>query len=321
MSAAHGETMSWENLIYIADFLSASGERHVTLLGGEPTVHAQCVDFIVYLLDRGFNVMMFTNGIVGRSRLAQFERHLGDAASERLTLVCNLNDPVHTPPPRKEAERLHSFLSAMGPWITPGFNIYRPDFTLDFLFDLIGRYGLRRHLRVGVAHPIPGKRTEFIHTEDLGRVVERFLAYGPLFEACRVRPRLDCGFPICKFSDEQLGRLYRLGGQYHFGCGPAFDIAPDMSVYHCFPLANYKRKSLFEFDTLAQIEAHFALLRDQIKCEISGIYSECDGCRFQEDRLCSGGGLCRVVGRFIDEAPIRFSEIENEIAKVRVSGQ
>ena len=91
-----------------------------------------------------------------------------------------------------------------------------------------------------------------------------------------------------------------------------------MSVYFCFPLGNYQRKSLFEFDSMAQLDAHFFKLRDQIKAEAAGIFSECDGCRRQEDGVCEGGGLCQILNRFIAEAPIRICEIENELAKNRL---
>lgn len=320
MSAAAGDgRLSWENLIYIADFLKASGQRYVSLLGGEPTLHPECVDFILYLLHRDFMVTVFTNGILGPARLEEFRRHLTDISMLRLSFVCNLNDPVQTPAPSTETARLHRFLALMGPWVSPGFNIYRLDFSLDFLFDYINRFGLQRNLRLGITHPVPGRGQGSIRPQDIRQVVQRLYAHRPQFEAFRVRPGLDCGFPICQFTDEELGWLHRFPEPAQFKCSPALDISPDMSVYHCFPLSNYQRKSLFEFDSLAQIEQHFAQLRQQFKAEIPGIYAECDGCRRQEEGVCGGGGLCQVLNRFMDEAPVRLPEIEDELAKNRLS--
>ncbi len=309
--------MSWENLIYIADFLLMSGQRRVSLLGGEPTIHPECVDYILYLLERGFDVTVFTNGMLGKSRREEFRRHLTGISRERLTFVCNLNDPLQTPAPHTERERIEEFLSLMGPWVSPGFNIYRPDFTLDFLFDAINRFGLKRHLRLGITHPIPGKGNGFIRPAEMRQVVERLYSYREIFEATRVSPGLDCGFPMCKFTDEELGWLNRFRGSPHFRCGAAVDITPDMSVYHCFPLSDYQRRSLFEFDSLLEIEEHFRQLRQQIRVEIAGIFEECDGCRQREDDVCSGGGVCQLLNRFVDEAPVRIPEIEHEIAKNR----
>lgn len=307
--------MTWENLIYIADFLKTSDQRGVSLLGGEPTVHPECVDFILYLIERGFDLTVFTNGMLSPSRLKEFERHLTDIRHERLTFVCNLNDPVQTPASKSETERIERFLSVMGPWASPGFNIYRLDFTLDFLFEAINRFGMKRHLRLGITHPIPGKQNGFIRTEEIREVIQRFYSFRHLFEAFRVSPGLDCGFPICKLEDEELGWLSRFRATPRFGCGPAVDISPDMSVYYCFPLSNYQRKSLFEFDSMRHLDEYFLKLREQIKQEIPGIYKECDGCWYLEDGVCAGGGLCQVLNRFIDEAPVRIPEIEDELAK------
>jgi MoaA/NifB/PqqE/SkfB family radical SAM enzyme len=317
--SAAGAFLSWENLVYVADFLMASGERHVSLLGGEPTLHPECVDYILYLLERDFEVTVFTNGILSPGRLEEFRRHLTEVYFGRLNLVCNLNDPVQTPATSKETEKIRRFLAVMGPWVTPGFNIYRPDFTLDFLFDAINRFGLKRHLRLGIAHPVPGQKTGFIRPEELRRVVERLYTYRPHFDALRVSPGLDCGFPLCQFTDEELGWLHRFKSPGIFGCQPALDISPDMSVYHCFPFSHYLRKSLFEFDSLIQVEEHLSQVRQQFKTEIPGIYPECDGCRAQEDGVCSGGGLCQILNRLIGEEPIRLSEINHELARYRLS--
>jgi len=317
-SASTDNRMSWENLIYIADFLERSGERHVSLLGGEPTLHPEVVDFILYLVARNFVVTVFTNGILSPARLQEFKTHFADAEVEQLSFVCNLNDPVLTPASPGETERINTFLSILGPWVTPGFNIYRTDFTLDFLFECINRYGLRRHLRLGITHPIPGKGNLFIRPLEMRQVCRRLYSYREKFDAFRVKPGLDCGFPICQFSDEELGWLRRLGLS-QFSCSAAIDITPDMNVYHCFPLSNYRRKSLFEFDSMAQIHEHFVRIKDQIKVEIAGIYPECDGCNYQEDGICGGGGLCQVLLRFVDEASVRLPEIEHELAKNRLS--
>ncbi|MGA9755703.1 MAG: hypothetical protein WBV23_11235 [Desulfobaccales bacterium] len=206
----------------------------------------------------------------------------------------------------------------MGPWTQAAFDIQRLDFTLDFLFDYLSRFHLKRNMRLGLAHPVPGSQDGFIPAQDMRRVVERLYSHRHLFDAHRVRLRLGCGFPLCRFSDAELGWLHRSRGHAPFGCGPALSISPDMTVYHCLPLADYQRKSLFEFDTMEQIDRHFARLRDAIKAEIAGSFEECDGCRSQEDGGCGGGGLCQIVGGVIDEAPIRHAGGEDGISNHRL---
>ncbi len=314
-----GQSLSWFNLIYLADFLWASGQRQVSLGGGEPTRHPECVDFILYLLDRGFDVTLCTDGSLSPSRLEEFRRHLAGVPIERLQVVCNLRDPVQPPVSPHDTQRLHNFLAVMGPWTQAGFVIQRLDFSLDFLFDAISRFGLQRRLRLGLAHPVPGSQAGFIPAEDMRRVVERLYSHRQLFETHGVRPDLDCGWPLCKFSDAELGWLHRFRGHAPGGCGPAFVISPDMRVYHCLPLSHYQSKSLFEFDSMEQIDRHFSQLRHAIKAEIAGIYAECEGCRSREDGGCDGGGVCQIVSCCIGEAPTRLAGGEDGISQDRLS--
>ena len=39
------ETLSWENLVYLADLFIQGGCREMRFLGGEPTLHPQFADF------------------------------------------------------------------------------------------------------------------------------------------------------------------------------------------------------------------------------------------------------------------------------------
>ena len=60
--------LSWKDMVYIADLHVQSGE-HISLLGGEPTLHHNFVDFILYLIKRNIRVNVFTSGIVSENVL------------------------------------------------------------------------------------------------------------------------------------------------------------------------------------------------------------------------------------------------------------
>ncbi len=310
-----GERMGWENLVHIASFLQLSGERHVSLLGGEPTLHPDFVDFVLYFVERNFHVTVFTSGVMSATRLAEIERHLTPIRKDRLQFVCNLNDPVRTPAPESEERRLEAFLAAMGPWTMPGFNIYREDFSLEFLVDLVLRHGLGKHLRLGISHPIPGGGGIHLPPASVGRVMDRLYAQRELLDQARMRPGFDCGFPLCQLSDEQLGWLVRSNGKASFTCSPALDITPDLSVYSCFPLSRYRRRSLLEFDSLDQVHAAFQQALDHLRIEVPGVYDECEHCVSREDRICAGGGMCHVLGQLVEEAPVRLPEIEHALPR------
>ncbi len=304
------DVLSWENLIYIADFLAASGEKRFPILGGEPTLHPQFNPMVLYLLERGFDVTVFTSGIMSRAKLDEAVALFRNVSAPHLGFTVNLNDPHKTPTSEAELESQRRFLGAFGEMICPGFNIYMLDFDLRFIFEAINEFGLQRTVRLGVAHPIPGVRNMFIPIDAMDVIVQRLFSFVPMFESLRVKPGFDCGFPMCRFSEEQLGWMYQhTGGKYNFGCGPVIDIGPDLSVWPCFPLSSYQKKSLLEFNSLREILDAYAELHKKIHVEVGGIFPECDECRHREDQTCMGGCVAHSLSRFTNEAPIRMKEV------------
>jgi hypothetical protein len=311
--------MSWENVIYIADFLQAAGENRVSLLGGEPALHPEFIDMLLYLMDRGFNVTTFTSGIMPKAILNQVKKHISGYPSKQVNFVCNLNNPEQTKVQKSETERVQAFLSALGPWTMPGFNIYRLDFDLHFLFDLVDRYALKKNLRLGIAHPLPGSANEFIRVDEIDNVIERIYSYKSAFSRSNISLSFDCGFPLCRVTDEQLGWLARLTGRVNFKCLPAIDVTPDMYVYCCFPLSRLNRKSIFEFNSFNEVVDFYKKLQKRIRREIPGIYDECDNCVHRTVGICAGGGVCQLVKRLADEAPDSLLGIEDEHDKACLS--
>ena len=301
--------LSWENLIYIADFLQAAGENRFSMLGGEPTLHPDFIDYVLYLLERSFTIQVFTSGIMEDRKLEESASLFRNQPPEKLSFICNINDPRKTRTSLAETESIKRFFRFFGPRIFPGFNIYRTDFDLDFLFKYINEFGLRREVRIGVAHPIPGAHNGFISVDQIGAITERLFSYIPMFERFRVKPGLDCGFPLCRISDQHLAWIYRYtGGRSHFECGPVIDIGPDMSVWPCFPLTSFHRKSLFEFNSLQELLDYYKRIHEIVRSEVSGIFDECDSCEHREDGICAGGCIAHSVARFEKEAPIRLKE-------------
>jgi hypothetical protein len=308
--SAPEDILSWENLIYLADFLEASGERNISLLGGEPTLHPDFTDFVIYLLERNFTIRVFTSGIMADGTLEKISVLFNGVPEDRLSFICNINDPSKTPSPLAEVEAVKRFLRAVGYRTVGGFNIYRADFELEFLFQLINEYGLKRTIRLGIANPIPEAKNLHIPSGGIGSIVERIFSYAPLFERLRIKPGLDCGFPMCRFTDAQLGWLCgQTGGGARFGCGPTIDIGPDMMVWSCFPLASFRKKSIFEFDSLRDVMSFYERILGVIRMEAGGVYEECDECRHREDGVCSGGCVAHLVSKFQKEARVRLPEV------------
>jgi hypothetical protein len=136
------------------------------------------------------------------------------------------------------------------------------------------------------------------------------MAHKEQFEQMRLRPSFDCGFPLCRVNDEQLGWLTRLSGSIDFKCSPAIDITPDMQAYCCFPLSRMNRRSVFEFDSFAQLSSYYHAMQTRIRSEIAGIYEECGTCVHRSEATCAGGGVCQIVSRLAGQDPVRLADIE-----------
>jgi len=300
--------MSWDDLIYITDLHEFSGQKAIALLGGEPTLHPYFVEFVMYLLERNFHVNVFTSGIMSDEKFDESVRWLAGVHPEKLSFVCNINHPDISPSP--EYDKVKRFLQYFGHFTVPGYNIYKKNFNLSFLFQLINEYGLKRHLRVGIAHPIIGYRNRFIKIEDIKDVGRRLISFLPVFERLKVRIGFDCGFPLCMFSNEELGRLFKLNnGVLRFTCGPVFDIGHDATVWSCFPLTNYHRKSIYDFNSIQDVIRFYENLHHKVRVEAAGIYEECDSCEYRKQNLCMGGCLAHLITRFDNEPKTRLQEV------------
>ena len=302
------DILVWSDFLYLVDLFQSSNENHVSLLGGEPTLHPEFVGFVRYLLDRQFHVNVFTSGILSSRTLEHARKLLAEVSPDALSFVCNLNDPRISPEP--ERNRISEFFATFNRHTSLGVNIYALDFDLGYACDAILRYNLKRNIRIGLAHPIPGEKNAHITVADLPSFAARLVSFMPLLSKLRITAGLDCGIPMCLFGDEQIGVLFKANhGNVRFGCGPAIDFGSDMTVWSCFPLANYHRRSVYDFDSIQAIRAYFESLHGKIKVEAGGIYLACDECQHLQTGLCRGGCAAHLLEAMRNEERTRIAEV------------
>lgn len=299
------DSLTWDNLIYIADFLESSGEKHISLLGGEPLLHPHIAEFIEYLDYRGFTITVFTSGIMPATRIEEFARKIHCHGPElKLIFVVNVNEPRLSP--KSEIEKVKKFFELFGERSSLSFNIYRLDFQMEFLKDYIIDYGLIRRVRLGLAHPIPGSKNLYIDPSDFGKVRDTLMSIFPSMSEIGIIPGFDCGFPMCMFSDDDLGKLFKFTDrQMEFQCGPAVDIGTDLSCWSCFPLSDFNKKSLFDFANYQEIIQFYGNKMHEVREKERGIFPECDICSNNKNNLCSGGCLAHILNRFLKEGNVQ----------------
>jgi radical SAM protein with 4Fe4S-binding SPASM domain len=301
--------LKWEDLVYLADSFQAGNCNEMRFLGGEPTLHPDFLGFVEYSLKRNFSVTVFTSGIIGEKVKAGLRNVFSVPDNARkLHFLCNINDPSLSP--KTEVEKTENFFSEFGEYITPGFNIYNLDFDLSFLFRYINQYGFKRHIRLGITHPIVREDNSYIHPKEMRQVIERLVGFLPQFYKNKVSPGLDCGFPLCRMTDAELGQLFKAtGGNLKFSCGAPLDIGPDMSVWPCFPLSSIEKKSYYDFDSLRDAETYYQDFMRRIRVEAGGVFPECDACEWREKELCRGGCAAHILREMDKEGPIRHLKI------------
>lgn len=288
------DMLSWDNLIYLADFFLKSGEHHMSLLGGEPLLHPQFSEFIHYLSKRGIHSSIFTSGITTDNKFKVLKEHLTEN-NLNYQFICNVNDPAKSP--THELSKVNLFLETFGDRTNLSFNIYELDFSFDFLIEYIKKYNLKNHIRLGLAHPIPNQPNHCISPIDFPKIAERLSYFYEKYKKENIEIGFDCGFPLCIFSEEQLGKMFLWSnGRLLFKCGPAIDIGPDMSVWSCFPLSSFNRKSVFEFDSLREIDDFYNEKMKEMRNN-EGLYESCATCVYHKNGLCMAGCVSHVINK------------------------
>jgi MoaA/NifB/PqqE/SkfB family radical SAM enzyme len=287
--------MTLDTLTYICDFFERSRKRKLNVLGGEPSLHPEFDVFLEYLISRGFVVHVFSNGMMPRAKLEAVEASAArrQLTRRRLKFVVNVNEETYRTSEENRLQdrtfqRLHHLCSL-------SFNIFETRCRLDFLVDLIVKYKLIPEIRLGLAAPITGKGNRFLLPRDFRVVAEKISAFSSLCRDNDVDLVLDCGFPLCIFTDEEIGKLYKSKTQLKFVCHPIPDIDADLNVTHCYPLSGYFPGKLTQFRDLKQVHSYFRSLLTR-NSGAPGIFEACGECVYRRRGMCTGG--CK--GHFIN---------------------
>lgn len=142
-------------------FLDRSGIGEVRLIGGEPTLHPRFPELIARA--RGRRIVVFTNGLIPQRALACLE----SLPESECTVLVNMN-ATRRPDGPGAAETRHrsAVVHRLGGRAKLGFTIFRVDFDLDPLFDLVTESGAQRRIRLGHAQPILGGGNEYLHPKQ-----------------------------------------------------------------------------------------------------------------------------------------------------------
>ena len=257
----------------------------VSLLGGEPTLHSRFHEIVALALQTGHFVKIFTNGVSPVLR-----RLLGKMDTHTLAVILNLNPPGTYS--ESEKAEIEANCRAFGPNLQLSFNIYRPDFSWDFLRQIILKCGLKPTIRLGITQPIQGTTNTYLKEKDLSQTYGRIVSMAEDLAKSGINVGFDCGFRLCGFTKSALGILAQCGVEFLFACRPVLDIGPDLMVWRCFPFSTDRCVKLTDFKTYDEIVAYF----DERWKHVQGLGNtdQCQTCLNLASGACHGGCLSRT---------------------------
>jgi hypothetical protein len=279
-----------ENLSRYLAWLKKSNYKTFSVIGGEPTLYPELTDVLQQALDEGFLPFVFTNGLMKES----VARFIGSIPDNKIGTLININNRESYS--KAEFTRLNQTLEILGSKAALGYNIHSLDFDLIPIAELAVRRKNKIMIRVGLAQPIMGGKNVYIEIEKYRAVADRLVEQAVACDQLGIAIGFDCGFILCMFTPEQLGHLLMCRAEVQFVCRPIIDIGPNMEAWACFPLSEWHKVRVEDFQSLAELEKYFTTKQSLYRR--SGIFNQCFCCRYGLRGQCSGGCLAHVIPSF-----------------------
>ena len=271
------------------DLATQSGISEIRLLGGEPTIHRQFIDFVQLALDRGMRVVVLSGGLIPQKALT----YLHSTPDDRVSMLMNVVPPWEDEPAmHNKQERV---MRLMGPRIALGLNIDHRGIEFDFLLRAIDKFGLKRTVRLGITHPVLQGKNSWLNPKHYSVVGERVARFAYEANAANVSISFDCGWVPCMFPDGVLEDLGYGPQDVGLRCSPILDVLADDSVISCYPLAEHARIELDAGLTTHQMRRAFS--DKQQADRTATIFPHCTSCENFRAERCTGGCLSASLRR------------------------
>jgi MoaA/NifB/PqqE/SkfB family radical SAM enzyme len=289
-----------ENFRKAKEFLLSGENKAIGLIGGEPTLHSRFRDIARDLIrdDRVKKITLFTNGTF-------LDKYLNEIATPKFRALINLNHPSDIGDAQFNAtlRNLHLAVAEryLGDKITPGLNVYKPDFEYNHILYVLKKYGFKR-LRVSVT--VPNKEAER-NKSPFGyfrSIKPRLLEFFRDALKSGIEPYYDCNkVPACVIGKEEFKEFDSLKDDgdsslisEHTHCSPVIDILPDLTAIRCFGLSEYSVK-ISDFNNYDELYFYYKRLIDAQAH--NAIHSRaCADCGRRLTAKCTGGCLAYKIG-------------------------
>ena len=287
---SHRDFLAVQDFESRLDFLKRSAIDEVRLMGGEPTLHPQFDRLVKRAREAGFKIVVFSNGLMPEKALTC----LASLPVAECTVLVNVNDPDGAS--EGSHARRYATIERLGKRVLLGFNIYQPNFRLDFLLPIIAETSCRPAIRLGMAQPCLSGANRYIHPRQYVAIGARIASFARVAAQRGVRLEFDCGFVRCMFADRDLETLKATGADVGWRCNPILDVDIAGQIIHCYPLSELGSLPLTgESDAPTLRNAFLSRTRPYRQ---AGVFQECSSCSFKACGECTGGCLAVTLRRF-----------------------
>lgn len=290
--------ISYENYMKAKEFILSSGNIHIGLIGGEPTIYP---DFEKVLDDLGKDtrvaaVTIYTNGL-------EIGKYIDDLDNEKFNVLVNCNGEVNIGKRYHELEKnvqlLYKLTNAKKR-ITLGVNLYSNELDFNYIIDMAKKNDIHR-LRMSLTVPnLTCKRN--IDALEYFRSRKDFLFdFLKKCDAAMIVPYFDCNImPYCIWSDEEYNWINSFLNKYQVKrtnllgkeciCKPVIDILPDLQCVRCFGLSEITKTSIMEFREIKDLYLYYEKKYDSLVYHKCGNVS-CVDCYERRIGKCFAGCL------------------------------
>lgn len=291
--------ITMENFRAALAFVKSSGEGHVGLIGGEPTVHGRFGEILQLLAEdeQIRSVTIYTNGI-------KMDECLAFMQNEKFNLLVNCNSPADIGERSFAAlrENLDRVFQIPDVWkrVNLGINLYKDELDYGHILELLRRCGLHRvRMSVTVPNMDAGKKADSL--EYLTSRRDYILRFILDCAARDIAPYFDCNIiPRCVWTPEQAAAVEGVIGQFHLKktnlrgdgsfCRPVIDILPDLHAVRCFGTSDFTKVSIGDFRCLDDLRNYYVNLID---CRVTACMKKpaCRDCYERKVLRCTAGCL------------------------------
>ncbi len=279
--------MPLNNVRKVINFLQKSKVNEVGIIGGEPTLHPDFIPAIKLILSAGFNIRLFTNGII----FPKYIDFLSSLENKRCEILINIHPSRFYSP--KEKRNLNRALFYLNQKVTLGFTIFEKYFSAGFMLPVIDKYRLKRSIRISQAHKLLGFKNIYLPLSQRKFVARRIVDFAQDCDKKDVTLIFDCGFTLCSFSAQDLGKLRLYGAITNMNCNPVIDVGPDLTIWRCFATSKIWNRKLSDFDNLGQIYKYYN--EKSFRFSRLGNNGKCMNCKYMRRLQCSGGCLALTL--------------------------